>query len=177
MRFPRSDGIVPGHSRSSTAWAPVRREIQCLGVAHADSFHSPVPGTEDLAEQKVRDRYEENTGHAIMRQFAPLDVLAFPAVLLAGHARFVLGRAPEEAVEYAVVFMEVGALALHIQAIHASRRPIPVCLRDKHFLHKYGARAYYDQFRQLVLSTDLRLQIGRSSLCMVTRCRVSISQI
>lgn len=177
MRFPRSDGIVPGHSRSSTAWAPVRREIQCLGATHADSFHSPVPGTEVLAEQKVRDRYEENTGHAIMRRLAPLDALACPAVLLSGHARFVLGRTLEEAAQYAAVFEEVCGLTLQIHAIHAGCRPIPDCLRDKHFLHKHGARAYYDQFRQLVLSTDLRLQIGRSSPCMVTRCRVSTSQI
>ncbi len=145
--FDQIGGIVHTHSRFATAFAQAQREIPCLGTTHADYFQGPIPVTEPLSEQEIGDAYEANTGNAILKRFAASDPQAMPAVLLAGHAPFVWGATPAEAAHNAVVLEEVAALAFQTLAIHSACGPIPDCLRDKHFLRKHGAAAYYGQTR------------------------------
>lgn len=145
--FDQIGGIVHTHSRFATAFAQAQREIPCFGTTHADYFQGPIPVTEPLSEQEIGDAYETNTGNAILKRFAALDPQAMPAVLLAGHAPFVWGATPAEAAHNAVVLEEVAALAFQTLAIHSACGPIPDCLRDKHFLRKHGAAAYYGQPR------------------------------
>lgn len=145
--FDQIGGIVHTHSRFATAFAQAQREIPCFGTTHADYFQGPIPVTEPLSELEIGDAYETNTGHAILKRFAALDPQAMPAVLLAGHAPFVWGTTPTEAAHNAVVLEEVAALAFQTLSIRATCGPIPDCLRDKHFLRKHGAAAYYGQPR------------------------------
>lgn len=138
-------GIVHTHSRAATAWAQARREIPCFGTTHADYFQGAIPVTQDLEAAEIEDAYEANTGEAIVRQFANIDPMAIPAVLVAGHAPFVWGADPAEAAHHATILEEVAQLAFQTVALHHDLPPISDTLRDKHFLRKHGNAAYYGQ--------------------------------
>src|SRR5436309_12818090 len=60
--FPGIGGVSHTHSEYATAWAQARRAIPCFGTTHADSFHGPVPVTEELKDTEISENYEENTG-------------------------------------------------------------------------------------------------------------------
>jgi L-ribulose-5-phosphate 4-epimerase len=90
--FPAVGGIAHAHSRYATSWAQAQREIRCLGTTHADYFHGPVPVTKPLRPSQIHSGCEANTGGAIVRRFAKLDPLHFPAVLVAGRAPFCWGQ-------------------------------------------------------------------------------------
>jgi len=143
--FPQIGGVAHTHSRSATAWAQAAREIPCLGTTHADYFRGSIPVTEMLSEQEIESGYERNTGHVIARRFAAIDPLSMPAVLVAGHAPFCWGRTPAEAAHFAWMLEEVAQMAFATLAVNPSARELPVALRDKHFLRKHGASAYYGQ--------------------------------
>ncbi len=138
-------GVAHTHSRAATSWAQAQREIPCFGTTHADYFHGPIPVTRPLKPAEIRSDYEANTGHAIVRRFAKLDPLSFPAVLVAGHAPFCWGRTPAEAAHIAVVVEEIAAMALATLRANPKARPIAKALHDKHFLRKHGKDAYYGQ--------------------------------
>jgi L-ribulose-5-phosphate 4-epimerase len=138
-------GIAHTHSRAATAWAQAQREIPCFGTTHADYFHGPIPLTKPLPPAKIRNDYEANTGHAIVRRFAKLDPLHAPAVLVAGHAPFCWGKTPAEAAHVAVIVEEVAAMAFQTIAANPKARAISQHLHDKHFLRKHGTGAYYGQ--------------------------------
>ena len=137
--------VVHTHSRHATAWAQAGREIPCFGTTHADYFHGPVPVTPPLTREEVETDYEGNTGHAIVRRFESLDPLAFPGVLVAGHAPFAWGRTAAEAAFHAVVLEEIAAMALETVTINPAAPPIAQHLLDKHYLRKHGPKAYYGQ--------------------------------
>ena len=143
--FPEIGGVAHTHSRSATAWAQAAREIPCLGTTHADYFRGSVPVTDMLTGQEIESAYERNTGHLIARRFAWIDPLSIPAVLVAGHAPFCWGRSPGEAAHFAWMLEEVAQMAFATLAINPSAQELPVTLRDKHFLRKHGASAYYGQ--------------------------------
>jgi L-ribulose-5-phosphate 4-epimerase len=138
-------GIAHTHSRAATAWAQAQREIPCFGTTHADYFHGPIPLTKPLAPAKVREDYEANTGHAIVRRFVKLDPLRAPAVLVAGHAPFCWGKTPSEAAHIAVIVEEIASMAFQTIAANPKARAISRHLHDKHFLRKHGSGAYYGQ--------------------------------
>lgn len=143
--FPQIGGVAHTHSRSATAWAQAASEIPCLGTTHADYFRGSIPVTEMLSEQEIESGYERNTGHVIARRFAAIDPLSMPAVLVAGHAPFCWGRTPAEAAHFAWMLEEVSQMAFATLAVNPAARELPVALRDKHFLRKHGASAYYGQ--------------------------------
>lgn len=144
--WPEIGGIVHTHSRYATAWAQARRAIPCLGTTHADYFRGPVPVTDDLEEDDIRDDYEENTGRLIVRRFAlDDDPLEIPAVLLAGHAPFCWGPTVALALETATVLEEIARMAAITVSLSNSSQAIPDALRDKHFLRKHGPGRYYGQ--------------------------------
>jgi L-ribulose-5-phosphate 4-epimerase len=143
--FTTIGGVAHTHSRSATSWAQAQREIPCFGTTHADYFHGPVPVTKALTSSQIRSDYEVNTGHAIVRRFAKLDPLHFPAVLVSGHAPFCWGKTPAEAAHIAVVVEEIATMAIQTLSANPKARPISRDLHEKHFLRKHGGAAYYGQ--------------------------------
>ncbi len=143
--FPGIGGVVHTHSRYATAWAQAGREIPCLGTTHADYFQGAIPVTEAMSEAEVTSAYEWNTGQVIVRRFAMLDPLLWPAVLVAGHAPFCWGPTVADAAHMAAVVEEIAFLAFHTVAINPFVAPIADVLRDKHFRRKHGPEAYYGQ--------------------------------
>jgi L-ribulose-5-phosphate 4-epimerase len=138
-------GVAHSHSRAATSWAQAQREIPCFGSTHADYFHGPVPVTKPLTPSQIRLDYEANTGHAIVRRFAKLDPLHFPAVLVSGHGPFCWGKTPAEAAHTSVVVEEIAAMAIQTLVANPKARPISRYLHEKHFLRKHGGTAYYGQ--------------------------------
>jgi L-ribulose-5-phosphate 4-epimerase len=143
--FEEIGGVAHTHSRYATAWAQAQREIPCFGTTHADYVRGPIPVTESLGAGEIESEYELNTGLAIVRLFESLNPQEVPGVLVAGHAPFVWGRTPADAAHNAVIVEELAHLAFVTLAVNPDAAPISNYLRDKHFLRKRGAAAYYGQ--------------------------------
>jgi len=145
--FPQIGGVVHTHSEFATSWAQACRPIPCLGTTHADYFHGPVPVTEPLTAQEVQEAYVRNTGAVIVRRFRQenLDPLAFPGVLVAGHAPFAWGKSPAHAVEMADVLEYIARLAFRSVLLGAPEAGIPAYVRDHHYQRKHGPKATYGQ--------------------------------
>ena len=145
--FPQIGGIVHTHSEFATSWAQAGRAIPCLGTTHADYFHGPVPVTEALTAEEVADGYVRNTGSVIVRHFRAgnLDPIAVPGVLVAGHAPFVWGKTPAEAVEHADVLEYIARLAFRSVLLGASDAGIPKHVSEHHYQRKHGPKATYGQ--------------------------------
>lgn len=145
--FPQIGGIVHTHSEFATSWAQAGREIPCLGTTHADYFHGPVPVTEPLTEDEVRQGYVRNTGAVIVRRFRAggLDPISVPGVLVAGHAPFAWGKTASAAVEHADILEYVARLAFRSVLLGAAECGIPAYVRDFHHQRKHGPKATYGQ--------------------------------
>lgn len=138
-------GVVHTHSRYATAWAQACKDIPCLGTTHADYLRGPIPVTSHMPPEEIQSEYELNTGHAIIRRFQKLNPLETPAVLVAGHAPFTWGPTPGDAAHMAVIVEELAHLAYLTFTINHEAAALTDTLRDKHFLRKHGATAYYGQ--------------------------------
>jgi L-ribulose-5-phosphate 4-epimerase len=143
--FPAIGGVAHTHSPCATAWAQARREIPCFGTTHADYFRGPVLVTEELAAAAIDGDYERSTGRAIAARFTGIAPLEIPAVLVAGHGPFAWGESAAEAAHTAVILEELARTALQTLEINPQARPLSDIQRDKHFLRKHGAGAYYGQ--------------------------------
>lgn len=143
--FPTIGGVVHTHSTNATSWAQACREIPCLGTTHADYFHGSVPVTDAMPPGDIRDRYEWNTGQAIIRRVGDRDPLHMRAILVAGHGPFCWGESPADAAHVAVVLEEIARMAYAAVTLNPSVEPICDTLRDKHFHRKHGPDAYYGQ--------------------------------
>ena len=143
--FPQIGAVAHTHSRSATAWAQACREIPCFGTTHADYFAGPVPVTAHLRREEIETDYELNTGLAIIRRMEGLDPLAYPGILVAGHAPFCWGETAAKTAHNAVVIEELAALAFQTLVINAATEPIPDALHHKHHSRKHGPKAYYGQ--------------------------------
>ena len=85
------------------------------------------------------------TLHAHTRTLHPIDPLAVPACLVAGHAPFVWGRAPQEAAHNAVVLEAVARMAFRTLTLRAEAVEVSQALLDRHYFRKHGANATYGQ--------------------------------
>jgi L-ribulose-5-phosphate 4-epimerase len=146
--FPNIGAVAHTHSEYATAWAQAGRAIPCFGTTHADYYHGPVPVTAELTKEEISSRYEENTGHAIVRVFEGKDYSAIPAVLVANHGSFTWGPDPKSASENAVILEAVARTAYFTVALNSSAPPIGRVLHDKHYLRKHGSSAYYGQIKE-----------------------------
>jgi len=138
-------GVCHTHSPNATMWAQACREIPCLGTTHADYFYGPIPVTDMMTEEQIKNDYELNTGKVIVKRFANIDPMQMPAVLVANHGPFTWGSGPAGAVEAAVVLEQIAATALGTILINPDMNPIGKTLLDKHYLRKHGKDAYYGQ--------------------------------
>lgn len=140
-------GVVHTHSRYATSWAQAGLEIPCLGTTHADYFRGVIPATREMQPCEIEAEYEWNTGRVIIERFDDVDPLLTPAVLVSGHAPFCWGPTPAEAAHTAVIVEELAHMAFLTTTLRADVAAISDSLRDKHFLRKHGATAYYGQKR------------------------------
>jgi L-ribulose-5-phosphate 4-epimerase len=143
--FPGIGGVAHTHSEYATSWAQARKPIPCFGTTHADYFHGPIPVTAVMKNSEIASKYEENTGHAIVRAFKKVDYAAVPAVLVANHAPFAWGPDPAAAAQNAVIVEAVARMAFFTTNINRSAEPVGKGLHDKHYLRKHGSSAYYGQ--------------------------------
>ncbi|MGB8836907.1 MAG: class II aldolase/adducin family protein, partial [Candidatus Acidiferrales bacterium] len=121
------------------------RSIPCFGTTHADTFHGPVPVTEDLQSHEIATEYEKNTGAVILRAFEHLNPDSIPGVLVRSHGPFAWGPDPATAAHNAVILEAVARMAYYTTALNHEVAPISPCLHDKHFLRKHGSAKYYGQ--------------------------------
>jgi L-ribulose-5-phosphate 4-epimerase len=143
--FPAIGGVVHTHSEFATSWAQAGRSIPAFGTTHADSFHGPVPVTEELSDEEIQGQYELNTGKAIVRRFSALDPMAMPAVLVAGHAPFTWGKTPMDAAHNAVILESVARMAVYTTLLRPESAGVSQALLDRHYFRKHGADATYGQ--------------------------------
>ena len=144
--FPTIGGIVHTHSTQATAWAQAERSIPNLGTTHADTFHTDIPLTEEIADDRIRAAYEEATGDTIVGTFRcrAIDPDETPAVLAIHHGPFTWGRTVEKAVENAVVLEEVAKMAAMTLSLNPDTQ-MNQALVEKHYSRKHGPNAYYGQ--------------------------------
>lgn len=170
QQFPGIKAIVHTHSTWATMFAQARREIRCFGTTHADHFFGSVPLTRPLTKGEVEENYERNTGVVIVERFKdvsprfpipnhlpkPIDHLAVPAVLVAGHAPFTWGESVEKAVHNAIALEAVAKIAYGTQMLALERElrceqqirgaePLESYILEKHYNRKHGQNAYYGQ--------------------------------
>ena len=143
--FERIGGVCHTHSLYATMWAQAEREIPCFGTTHADHFYGPVPVTDMMTADEIRQDYELNTGRVIVRRFENIDPLQMPAVLVANHGPFMWGRDPADSVTNALILEQVAQMALGTIQISPQKGAISQTLLDKHYLRKHGKNAYYGQ--------------------------------
>jgi len=143
--FEAIGGICHTHSPSATMWAQACKEIPCFGTTHADNFYGPIPVTEVMTEEEIKDDYELNTGKVIVRRFDGIDPMQMPAVLVANHGPFTWGADPADAVEQNIVLEQIAAMALGTITINPNQGSINISLLYKHYLRKHGKNAYYGQ--------------------------------
>jgi L-ribulose-5-phosphate 4-epimerase len=143
--------VVHTHSEFATSFAQAGLDIPALGTTHADYFYGPVPCTDPLSDEAIGGRYVHETGVAIVSRFrgeageAPIDPMAVPACLVAGHAPFAWGRTAHEAAHNAVVLEYVARMAFRTLTLEGNAGGVPQSLLDRHYLRKHGKNATYGQ--------------------------------
>ena len=137
-------GVVHTHSTYATAWAQAGRDIPNLGTTHADYFGGDIPCTADMTKEEVEGDYEKETGNVIVRQFANIDPVHVPGVLVKNHGPFSWGKDAAEAVYHAAVMEEVAKMAAVTLGINPQATMNPHLVK-KHFSCKHGPGAYYGQ--------------------------------
>jgi L-ribulose-5-phosphate 4-epimerase len=110
-----------------------------------------VPVTAPLSDHAIQGRYVHETGLAIIARFRgeeggePIDPLAVPACLVAGHAPFVWGRDAHDAAHNAVVLEAIARMAYRTILLKANAEEVSQALLDRHYFRKHGASATYGQ--------------------------------
>ena len=149
--FPTIGAVVHTHSEYATSFAQAGLPIPPLGTTHADYFYGPIPVTAPLSDEAIVGRYVHETGLAIVERFKgdaghpPIDPLAVPACLVAGHAPFAWGRTPHAAAHNAVVLEAIARMAYRTLTLRSEAAEVSQALLDRHYFRKHGANATYGQ--------------------------------
>ena len=149
--FPAIGAVVHTHSEFATSFAQAGLPIPAFGTTHADYFHGAVPVTAPLSDDAINGRYVHETGLAIVARFLhhppepPIDPMATPACLVAGHAPFVWGKNPHDAAHNAVVLESVARMAYRTLALKSDAPCVSQALLNRHYFRKHGTTATYGQ--------------------------------
>jgi L-ribulose-5-phosphate 4-epimerase len=149
--FEEIAAVVHTHSEFATSFAQAGLPIQPFGTTHADYFYGPIPVTSPLSDEAIGSRYVHETGLAIVDRFrggprlAPVDPMAVPACLVAGHAPFVWGKTPRDAAHNAVVLEAIAKMAFRTLLLNAHAEPVSQTLLNQHYFRKHGKTATYGQ--------------------------------
>lgn len=142
----------PAFDRSCTLTRAMRsrslkpaEEFHVSGTTHADYFYGEVPVTRPMTTEEIQSAYEWETGNVIVERFQHLNPTNMCAVLVYGQGPFVWGPTGKKAVENALALEIVAEMALKAIQLNPQVQPVSSHLRDKHFLRKHEATAYYGQ--------------------------------
>ncbi|MDR3210364.1 MAG: L-ribulose-5-phosphate 4-epimerase AraD [Planctomycetota bacterium] len=143
--WPDIGGVCHTHSSYATIFAQAGVAVPCLGTTHADFAPGDIPCVPALSKEEVEAAYEENTGKAIIREFAQRKPLEFPGALLQWHGPFTWGRTAQAAADNAQVLEQLAFMALETRLVNPAVDRLPSHIRDKHYFRKHGPQAYYGQ--------------------------------
>ena len=145
--FPTLGGIVHTHSTFAVAWAQAARAVPIYGTTHADHLAADIPCTEFMADDRIRNDYETETGLQIIDCFEKhnLDAAEIPMALVAGHGPFTWGATAAKAVYHARVLEELCKMAYITELVNPKVQRLKDSLIQKHYNRKHGKDAYYGQ--------------------------------
>ena len=119
--MPEVGGVVHTHSTYAVAWAARAEPVPCVLTAMADEFGGDIPigpfaliGSDDI-------------GRGIV---ATLQGSRSPAVLMANHGPFTIGRTARDAVKAAVMCEDV-CRSVHLALQHGPARPVDQASIDR----------------------------------------------
>lgn len=140
-------GIVHTHSTFATGWAQALRDIPIYGTTHADHLPTPVPCTPLMADDRVENDYEAETGRQIVDCFAArgLAPTVQQMALVGGHGPFAWGATAAKAVYSARVLEELAKMAFITETVNPRAQLLKPSIINKHYLRKHGKDAYYGQ--------------------------------
>lgn len=130
---PDVGGVVHTHSPYACAWAARREEIPCVLTAMADEFGGPIP----VGPFAIIG--DDSIGRGVV---TTLEGHRSPAVLMANHGVFTIGRDATNAVKAAVMCEDV-ARGVHLARQLGDPVPIPPEAVDRlyeRYQHSYGQR-------------------------------------
>lgn len=110
---PDIGGVIHTHSNYATSFALLGRPIPCYLTAIADEFGCDIPCVPYV------DNQGDNIGQAILKHIG-----ASPAVLLANHGAFAIGKSPRDALKAAVMLEDV-AHTCHLALLKGDPKPLP----------------------------------------------------
>ena len=145
--FPSVGGIVHTHSTFAVAWAQAARAVPLYGTTHADHLAADIPCTEFMADDRIRNDYETETGLQIIDCFEKhnLNAAEIPMALVAGHGPFTWGATAAKAVYHARVLEELCKMAYITELVNPKVQRLKDSLIQKHYNRKHGKDAYYGQ--------------------------------
>lgn len=145
--FPSIGGIVHTHSTFAVAWAQAARAVPLYGTTHADHLAADIPCTEFMADDRIRNDYETETGLQIIDCFEKhnLNASEIPMALVAGHGPFTWGKNAAKAVYHARVLEELCKMAYITELVNPKVQRLKDSLIQKHYNRKHGKDAYYGQ--------------------------------
>lgn len=110
---PDIGGIIHTHSNYATSFALLGRSIPAYLTAIADEFGGEIPCVPYI------DNQGDNIGQAILKHIGQS-----PAVLLAHHGAFAVGKTPRDALKAAVMLEDV-AHTCHLALLKGDPKPLP----------------------------------------------------
>ncbi|HVO98048.1 MAG TPA: L-ribulose-5-phosphate 4-epimerase [Bryobacteraceae bacterium] len=110
---PDIGGVIHTHSNYATSFALLGQPIPCYLTAIADEFGGEIPCVPYV------DNQGDNIGQAILRHIG-----SSPAVLLAHHGAFAVGKSPRDALKAAVMLEDV-AHTCHLALLKGEPKPLP----------------------------------------------------
>lgn len=145
-RIKKATGICHTHSKFATIFSQSGKSIPCLGTTHADYFFGEIPVTRSLRKNEIKNSYEENTGKVIVETYLKkkININDMPAILVKGHAPFVIGDNAENALEKSIVLEEVAEMCYRSLILNKEIK-FDKHLLNKHFKRKHGPKKYYGQ--------------------------------
>lgn len=140
------NGICHTHSKYATIFCQSGKNIMCAGTTHADYFFGDIPITRSLYKEEINYNYEKNTGKVIIETYKKykIEPKNMPAILVRGHAPFVIGTSADKALENSIVLEEVAEMYYKSFQLN-NKIKFNKLLLEKHFIRKNGPNKYYGQ--------------------------------